>query len=321
MSIDERRLRKLDLNLLVAFSVLMRELNVSRAAEKLFIGQSAMSASLARLRESLDDPLFVRVGRSLQPTPQACALAAPVERALEAIETAVYSTRNFDPANHQGAFRFGVNDNHECWIVPALLRALQVKAPQAAMVVRPADHNTLSGLLDAGEIDAAMSVSQEIPSWQQSDPIFSQGHACVYSRERLRIKAPLSLDAYCSKPHVLVSFRGDTEGSADEALARINRKRHVSFAVPRFASIPYVLRETAVIATLPEPFARCISEFHQLTFSPVPFPIPPRTVSLVWRKRDENDPAQRWFRDLVKTTATTLSWTARRGGKKRRGRV
>ncbi|KEH15204.1 LysR family transcriptional regulator, partial [Medicago truncatula] len=100
-------LRTLDLNLLRAFSVLMEEQNVSRAAERLYIGQPGLSSALRRLREALGDELFVRVGRGLQPTPRALAIAPEIAHALATIERAVQPPDAFDPATWHGEFRIG----------------------------------------------------------------------------------------------------------------------------------------------------------------------------------------------------------------------
>ena len=303
MPIDERRLRRLDLNLLVAFVVLMRERHVSRAAARLFLGQPAMSAALARLREALEDDLFVRVGRNLEPTARARELAEPIERALESLEGALHARGAFDPGTHEGVFRLGLTDNHEVTLVPALVERMTRTAPHTRLVVRAADHVSIASLLDAGEIDATVSVLEKHPAWHQREPLYAQGYACLFSPERTGLKKALDLDAYCRRRHVLVSFRGDLEGVADAALARLGRKREVAFSVPRFASVPFVLKQADVIATLPEPIARCLAQHHGLRTCALPFALPPRTVSLLWRKRDDTDPGQRWFRDLVKAVA------------------
>jgi DNA-binding transcriptional LysR family regulator len=310
--IAERRLRKLDLNLLLTFSVLMRERHVSRAAQRLFVGQPAMSGALARLREALGDELFVRAGRGLEPTARARALAEPIERALESIDRAIHEKQPFAPAHHDGIFRIGLPDNQEIAIVPALTGRLRRVAPHAVLLVRAADYASMTDLLDSGEIDVAVSIARPRSSRHEREALFSQGYACLFSRRQLRLKPPLTVDAYCAHPHALVSFTGELEGVVDVALARIGRSRRVAVAVPRFATLPHVLEQAPLIATVPEPIARCFARAHALALSPPPVAMPPRTVSLVYRRRDAGDAAHAWFRAQVKAIAIASTGAARR---------
>lgn len=303
MSINIDRLRKLDLNLMLAFSVLMRERNVSRAAERMYIGQSAMSAALARLRLALDDPLFIRVGRTLEPTARAQALAGPVQRALETLEHAMHAPQAFDPGRHDGTFRLGMNDNQELAFVPELVRRMAVLAPHARLAVIAADYTSFPALLDAGRLDAAIAVARDLPSWQQSERLFEQGYVCLYSPLQVRLKGPLSLDAYCAHPHALVSFSGDLSGVADAALARIGRARRVVVGVPRFAALPAMLRAAPLLATVPAPIGRALAASGGIALGALPFEIPARTVSLVWRSKDTGSPSLAWFLSLVKDVA------------------
>ena len=134
MMMNDATLRKIDLNLLLAFSVLMQERNVSRAAERLLLGQPGLSAALRRLRETLDDELFVRVGRGLQPTPRALSIAPAIEDALSGIERAIRPQADFDPASWQGEFRIGMCDNLEsAFFGPLAARLLQL-SPGARLI-------------------------------------------------------------------------------------------------------------------------------------------------------------------------------------------
>ena len=120
-------LRRLDLNLLIVFETLMHERSVTRAAEKLFLGQPAISAALARLRTLFDDPLFVRTGRSMEPTPRAQEIFALLSPALDSISTAVSRAADFDPATSKAVFRIGLSDDVEFALLPALLRRLRAE--------------------------------------------------------------------------------------------------------------------------------------------------------------------------------------------------
>ena len=122
-------LRRVDLNLLIVFETLMHERSVTRAAEKLFLGQPAISAALSRLRGLFDDPLFVRTGRSMEPSARAVEIFALLSPALDSISTAVSRAADFDPATSTAVFRIGLSDDVEFALLPQLLKRLRAEAP------------------------------------------------------------------------------------------------------------------------------------------------------------------------------------------------
>src|SRR5262245_16122802 len=156
-----RALRNLDLNLLVAFAVLMQERHVSRSARLLGVGQPGLSGALARMRRAFDDPLLVRVGTKLQPTPRAFELIGPVERALELIAGAAELTTGFDAAASERVFSIGMTDDHEILFAHAIAKRLRRAAPRARLVVRPVDVHTMAAALDDGTLDVALGVIRE----------------------------------------------------------------------------------------------------------------------------------------------------------------
>ncbi|MFN3945246.1 MAG: LysR family transcriptional regulator [Allosphingosinicella sp.] len=156
---SEIELRRLDLNLLLVFSALMRERSVSRASGRLFIGPSAVSVALTRLRDTLGDPLFVRAGTGMEPTPRSPALWSELELALSSIEIAVRGHRTFDPATAQAIIRFAAPDELEFVLVPRFRERLETEAPSIRLVVLPSDFRTLLGRLDSGDADLALSAT------------------------------------------------------------------------------------------------------------------------------------------------------------------
>ena len=122
-------LRRVDLNLLIVFETLMHERSVTRAAEKLFLGQPAISAALSRLRNLFDDPLFVRTGRSMEPSARAVEIFALLSPALDSISTAVSRAAEFDPATSTAVFRIGLSDDVEFALLPMLLKRLRADDP------------------------------------------------------------------------------------------------------------------------------------------------------------------------------------------------
>jgi LysR family transcriptional activator of mexEF-oprN operon len=304
-------LRNMDLNLLLVFSVLMRERSVSRAAERLFIGQSGMSGALARLRLLFDDPLLIRVGRRLEPTPRALGLVPVVDEVLGQIERAIGGARPFHPRASRRTFTIGLSDNHELLFAPALARALFDEAPDSRLVVRPVDVHSLRTALDEQLLDAAVSVSTELPSWHDAVPLFEQGYACVWSRHQVPMKR-LTTHQFTTLPHVMVTFGGDLESGFDAVLAEHGLKRRVILGVPRFSTLPGVLDAQPLIATVPLPVAESFAREHRLALSAPPVPLPARQVRLVFRRRDAALGELVWFRALV--ARTLVPTTGRRTG-------
>ncbi|MBY3302311.1 LysR family transcriptional regulator [Rhizobium laguerreae] len=295
---NDATLRKIDLNLLLAFSVLMQERNVSRAAERLLLGQPGLSAALRRLREALDDELFVRVGRGLQPTPRALSIAPAIEDALSGIERAIRPQAEFDPASWQGEFRIGMCDNLEsAFFGPLAARLLQL-SPGARLIGIASEKRDAARRLDEGVFDFSVSVHDQPASWHIRAPLFDQASICIYDAAQLRLKAPLSLEDFANAAHLTVSFEGNAATSIDIALGRTGHVRQVVATVPRFSALPTALRAMPAIATVPESIGRCMAQLHGLTICAPPLALPADPVTMLYRRVDQADGRARWFRRL-----------------------
>jgi DNA-binding transcriptional LysR family regulator len=295
---NDATLRKIDLNLLLAFSVLMEERNVSRAAERLLVGQPGLSAALRRLREALDDELFVRVGRGLEPTPRALEIAPAIDAALGSIATALRPPAAFDPAVYEGEFRIGMCDNLETAFFGPLAARIRLEAPRARLVSVATNTRFAGKQLDDGEYDMSISVHDEPASWHVREPLFDQSSICIFSPSQLKFDRPLTLEDFTREPHVSVSFEGDGATDVDQALGRVGRRRSVIASVPRYSALPTALNAMPAIATIPESIARCMASLHGLAISPPPIDLPMAPISMLYRRIDKADGRARWFRDL-----------------------
>lgn len=304
---NDTALRKIDLNLLLAFSVLMQERNVSRAAERLLLGQPGLSAALKRLREALDDELFVRVGRGLQPTPRALDIAPAIEEALGSIERAIRVPDAFDPARYEGTFRIGMCDNLETAFFGPLAARIRREAPGARLVSVAADSRHPEQQLDDGVFDMSVSVHVEPASWHIRQPLFDQSSISIYDPDQLKLTAPLSLEDFAREAHVAVSFEGDMSGDVDAALRKVGRSRSVVATVPRYSALPTALSAMPAIATIPESIARCMANLHGLAISAPPVVLEAAPVSLLYRRVDRADGRSQWFRRVfVEVAAEAL---------------
>ncbi|UFP97988.1 LysR substrate-binding domain-containing protein [Pseudomonas fitomaticsae] len=290
-------LRRVDMNLLVIFETLMFEKNLTRAGEKLFLGQPAVSASLAKLRDLFDDPLLVRNGRVLEPTQRALAILKELQPAMDTISGAVSRAKDFDPLSSRDVFRIGLSDDAEFGLLPPLLKQLREEAPDVVVVIRRVNFLLMSSMLASGEISVGVSYTTELPANAKRKKL--RDLRCKILRGDDRPGA-LTLDEYCERPHALVSFSGDLGGAIDNDLARVNRARRVVLAVPQFAPLRAILAGTDMLATVPD-FAACalVEGSSVLRADDPPFDIVPSELSMVWNGVNDNDPAERWLRSLI----------------------
>jgi DNA-binding transcriptional LysR family regulator len=300
MTIGKDDFRKLDLNLLVAFQVLVREKSVSRAAERLFLGQPATSGALARLREVLQDEILVRTGRGMEPTTKALTLYAQLTPALESIRATLFEQPAFDPTTQSRTFHLGMRDWVETWLMPGLLARLQQVAPRVRIAVRASDARRGPGMLQNEEMDLGVSVFPGGPPWQHREQLATMGYRCVYDGKRLGIGSPLTLAEYLAHPHLVTPTQTDFRGAVDEELVGHSKRRTVIYATSRFAALPLILRRADVIATVPEQSAQQWAELFGLASSPVPVRITPLAISMIWHAKREGDAGLQWLRGIVR---------------------
>ncbi len=305
MSIIENDFRRLDLNLLVAFQVLVREKSVSRAAERLLVGQPAMSGALARLREILGDDVLVRTGRGMEPTTKALKLYAQLTPALEGIRATLFEQPAFDPATESRTFHLGMRDWVEMWLMPELMARVQEAAPGVRIAVRASDAQLGARMLENEEMDLGVSVFPDGPSWQRRVQLGTMGYRCVYDGNRLGIRSPLTLEEYLAHSHLVTPTQTDFRGAVDDELVGRGKRRTVIYTTSRFAALPLILRRAAVIATVPEQSAQQWADVFGLKSSPVPVRIAPFAISMIWHAKREGDAGLQWLRGLVQTIVET----------------
>ncbi|OHV08801.1 LysR substrate-binding domain-containing protein [Kushneria phosphatilytica] len=293
-------LRRVDFNLLIVFETLMQERSVSRAAERLFLGQPATSAALARLRTLFDDPLFVRTGRTMEPTTRAQEIFESLQPALDAISGVLSNTRDFDPATSEAVFRIGLSDDVEFALLPPLLKRLRSEAPNVVLVIRRANYLQAPHLLSSGEITVAVCYTRELPANAKRRTLRRTTPRVIRADAT---PGALSLDDFCARPHALVSHDGDLTGYVDDHLAKMGRQRHVALAVPQFNGLGSLLAGTDIIATVPDYAAGVLTAGGGLREDELPFAVDPFELSMVWRSAQDNDPGERWLRSRIQMFA------------------
>jgi len=286
-------LRRADINLLVVFESMMHERNVSRVGEKLFLGQPTISSALGRLRLMFDDPLFVRSGRSMEPTSRAEEIFSNLSPALDSIAAALSRCQAFDPASSEATFHIGLSDDVEYALLPGLLRRLRSEAPNMALVVRRADHWQMSQMLISGEITLGISQTLELPANARRKGLRPIRPMLLRADGQ---SGELDLDEFCRRPHAVVSSMGNVIDDSDRALDLIGRQRKVVLAVPQFSALPVLLADSDMIAIVPDYVALAMSGSGGLRAEFAPLELPQQELSMVWRAATHNDPGERWLR-------------------------
>ncbi|MBF9235751.1 LysR substrate-binding domain-containing protein [Microvirga alba] len=299
---------RLDLNLAVTFLAIWQERSVSKAAVRLSLSQSAVSAALTRLREAAGDPLFVRMRGGMEPTPRAIDMANKMEDGVALIRGAFLLDRNFDPARSDRHFSFGMSDDFELAVGPTISRRLQAEAPGISIVFRQTNRHTVEQMLDAGEIDLAITSGAPQRSWLVQDHVSESGYACLLDPRRCKVSLPLSLEDYLALPHVLVSYSG-RDGIVDTGLKSIGRMRRVHTALTHFSALPSFLMAMEAVATLPAHAAASLAIASSLEVSPVPIDLGRYPVSIVSRRASAADSGIEWMTRLVREALLAVPLT------------
>lgn len=300
MTIKESDFRKIDLNLLIAFAVLFREQSVSMAADKLHLGQPAVSGSLARLREMFDDPLFIRSGHRMQPTARATELHTELMPLLEQLQSALFQQAQFDPACAKATVTIGMTDWVEMWLMPQLVPALREQAPGVRLNVVASDPFTDAQRLEGGDLDMAISVANQSARWMERELLTPMEFVTLWHPSQLQLDAPLSAQTYAGQQHVMVSYREASSSHIDTLLARQGMKREISYTTPHFSALPGLLSKMPSLATVPQGLCENWQQTWGLRSSPVPLEMESLEVALLWHQRHNSDAALMWVRAFIK---------------------
>ncbi len=299
--IDHANLSQLDLNLLVAFDALLAEGSVTRAAERVGVGQPSMSHALGRLRRLLKDELFVRAPDGVRPTPRALALAGPIRVALSAIQGTLLQGQDFDPAEAELTFLLGMPDSIEVVLLPRLMAQLEAEASKVRVRVRAIDRFDVLEQLDRDRLHLGVAgLLTEGAVHHKRRRLYGTSYLCLYDPMRLPLAPPLTLEDYLTIPHVLGSPRGDAHGVVDDALAPLGLRRTIAVTTPHFAAVPFLLKGARLLSTVPQRPAQLFAERFGLATSPVPVALPASDVSMLWHASYDHDPAHRWLRRAVR---------------------
>jgi DNA-binding transcriptional LysR family regulator len=316
-SIFFMNISKIDLNLLVYLDVLLRERNVTRAAEELGISQPAMSNSLRRLRDLFNDPILVRTSGGMTPTERALELKPLVRNVLAAAELAVLPKTVFDPSESERIFRIMASDYTEATLLPKLLQRLSNEAPSVRLdIMTPSDVSFHD--VEHGKVDLVINRFDSLPQSFHQIHLWDDSFSCVLSADNPIIKN-WNLEAYLAAKHVWVSKTGmgvgvgmstdDVQrlGWVDEALAKIGAKRVISLFTRHYQAALLLAEHNDLVVTIPTLAASSMLDNTHVAILPPPFEIPRMRLKMVWSPLLQHDPGHRWMRQLIKSVSEEIA--------------
>ena len=287
---------QVDLNLLVVFEAVYAEGGVTPAGRRLNLTQPAVSHALSRLRSAVNDPLFVRQGQSIVPTPVARQMIGPVRQSLQGLGATLSRVSGFDPATARTRFTLGMRDVLESVVLPPLMKGVARQAPFIDIAVVKSSRRELEMELAAGAIDVAVDVLLPVPNSVHRARIAPQPLAVIARRGHPTIKGKVDLQTYLAQEHIVVSSRRRGQALEDYELSRRGLHRHVRLRCQHYFAAARVVSQTDLLCTMTEPLARILVKSSAAQVLPLPLKMPSFDTFLYWHAHAEEDPANRWLR-------------------------
>ncbi|QGZ31602.1 LysR family transcriptional regulator [Stutzerimonas stutzeri] len=288
-------LNKVDLNLFIVFDAIYTEANLTRAGQIVGITQPAVSNALARLRETFNDPLFVRTAQGMVPTPMAQNIIGPVRNALQLLRVSVQESRTFNPLQANKTFRISMTDLTEAVVLPPLFQRLRRLAPNVKIESMLAKRRETTKELAAGRLDFAMDAPLNTDPQVRHVKLLEDRYVCAMRRGHPLAKDKLSVEEYLSLSHIHISSRRSGLGMIDLALGKMGQQRKIALRSQHYMMATQVIQHTDMAVTVPERFARR----HDLHQVPLPVDIPPLETHIYWHESTDQDPANRWMREQM----------------------
>jgi DNA-binding transcriptional LysR family regulator len=291
-----------DLNLLPYLVVLHEERSVSRAAERLGVSQPTLSSALARLRESLDDALFIRSGNTMEPTQRMLSLLRPIQDMLALVQDDILAGSAFSPESLEGTVTVALSDVGEVVFLPLMMDALRAKAPRVALQSVNLPHHALEDAMESGDVDLAVGYFPDLTSaniFQQR--LLSHHFVCLIRAGHPFAAGPrLSEAQFLEAEHAVVRAPGRSQEIFEQFLKDRRLQRKVVLTTPHFLSIPSIVARSDLVVTVPHAVAMAFGkpEYGLKTIQP-PFDSPAIELRQHWHRKYHKAARTIWLRELV----------------------
>lgn len=298
------RLDRFDLNLLIAFDVLLEERSVTRAAQRLNLTQSAMSAALRRLREAFSDQILVQHGKKMVPTSGALSLAPEVSVALIQMRALVSKGMRFDPATSQRRFRIVASDYITTVLIAPLLRSLREQAPGIQIDIS-LPRSDIADRLDDGDLDLIISPENFLTNEHPKELLFEEEFVVVGWNQNPVFSQPLTVESFLSCGQVTVSVSKDGT-FIDNYIRELGDRRRVEVICAAFSQVPWMLPGTTRLSLMHGRLARAFDTVLPLTVVEAPWELPRMQEMMQYHRARDGDAGLQWLRShLIKSAQLT----------------
>jgi len=298
---------KIDLNLFVVFDAIFCEGNLTKAASVLNLSQPAVSHSLGKLRTYFDDPLFIRQGNEMRPTPVAKNVIADVREALHQLQVCLVQSRQFEPMTSRKNFTISLLGSLEATYLPRLMQSLIKESPHINLKSnKRVNRSELENKLASGDIDLAIDALVPVSNNIMHTQLEQDQLVVVTRKNHPAISQNLDLETYLNLEHILVSSRSSGPGVEDFELSRLGLHRKIALRCQHALAACKITIDSEKILTLPKKTAKMYSEMLDISIFPMPVNLPSIDIHLYWHANVDKDPANKWLRNkMLMTTSKT----------------
>lgn len=289
----------IDLNLLTVFQEVYQARQISAAARKLGLTQSAVSNALARLRRTFGDELFVRTAHGMQPTPLAQQMAEPIGAALAQIGLALSQRSRFDAATSNRRFTLAMTDVGEVYFMPVLIERCRVLAPQVEIASVRANALTLKEEMETGRVDLAIGAFEDVSDALYQRQLFRQAFVSMFRTAHPLARGAVDLARFVAAQHLLVDAAQSPYDRINVLLEKAGVTGNTRFRVPHFTAVPYIVSTSELVVTVPQKLAESAAKPFGLKWITPPLALPTLQTNVFWHRRFNHDPGNQWLRGLI----------------------
>jgi len=289
----------IDLNLLSVFQEVYRERQISGAARRLGLTQSAVSNALARLRRTFGDELFVRTAHGMQPTPLAQQMAEPIGAAMAQVALALSQRSRFEPGSSTRRFTLAMTDVGEVYFMPVLIERCRGLAPGVEIASVRANALTLKDDLETGRVDLAIGAFEEVSEAFYQRQLFRQPFVSMFRKGHPLATGSVDLARFVQATHLIVDAAQSPYDRINVLLEKAGVAAQARFRVPHFTAVPYIVSTSDLVVTVPQKLAESAAGPFGLKWIAPPLQLPTLQTNVFWHRRFNHDPGIQWLRGLI----------------------